>query len=175
MTISRRRLWGRVIALVAISLLSAGCVPQGLAFRVDDRVTVLSPRDREQVPLPVTLRWSVRDFTVVPAGTRGGRDTGYFAVFIDGAPMPPGQPLAWVARNDTGCRPADGCPSTEYLASRGVYATSQTQLVLQQVPRVPDGKRDRHTATIVLLDGAGVRIGESAFQVVFDVVRGRSS
>ena len=146
-------------------------MPQGLAFRLDDRVQITAPADREEVELPVTLRWSVEDFEVVQPGTEVREDAGYFAVFVDRAPVPPGKTLAWIARNDSGCSESSGCPDAEYLSSRGIYTTSETQLVLEQLPRGDEGKRDRHTATIVLLDGSGARIGESAFEVVFEVER----
>lgn len=163
-----------VRALAALAVLgTTACVPQGLAFRLDDRLTITAPQDRAEVTLPVTIDWEVEDFDVVEPGTAPREGAGYFAVFVDRAPVPPGKTLAHVARKDTGCRPADGCPDAEYLASRGIYTTTDTQLVLEQLPRGDDeDRRERHTATIVLLDGAGARLGESAFEVVFEVDRG---
>ena len=162
---------GTVVLGLVVAL--SGCVPQGLAFRVDERLTFESPRDRSTVQLPVTLDWSIRDFTVVQPGTSGaGEDAGYFAVFVDSAPMPPGKSLRWIARNDAGCRASDGCPDAEYLEARGVYTTTETSLTLEQLPRGDDeDRRERHRATVVLLDAAGTRIGESAFELAFDVTR----
>src|SRR3954449_7464875 len=75
---------GIVIALAAVaSILLSGCVPQGLAFRVDDRLDITSPKDRAEVTLPLTVSWTVRDFTVDKSGATGTKDTGYFAVFVD--------------------------------------------------------------------------------------------
>jgi hypothetical protein len=157
---------------VLCSVLSA-CVPQGLAFRVDERLTFVSPEDRSTVTLPVRLDWDIRDFEITPPGSGERRkDAGYFAVFVDGSPMPPGEPLRWVARKDTSCRADDGCPDAEYLQGRGIYTTTETELVLEQLPRFgDDDRRERHRATIVLLDASGTRIGESAFEIAFDVDR----
>jgi hypothetical protein len=165
-----------VWTLAACCLLLTGCVPQGLAFRVDDRLTITSPKDRAEVTLPLTVSWEIRDFTVVgPGGASSGSKSGYFGVFIDRAPQPPGKPLSWVARKDRTCRPADGCPDAEYLAARQIYSTTDTHLTFAQLPR-PSGDnkhKERHSITVVLLDPAGKRIGESAFQI--DVTLKRQS
>lgn len=158
------------IGLLA-TLLCSACVPQGQAFRVDNRLSITAPADRQEVTLPVTLRWKIEDFDVVTPGTPPRGDAGYFAVFVDRAPMPPGKDLGWLARNDRSCRASEGCPNAEYFASLNVYTTSDTELVLEQVPALSGRGRERHVATIVLLDGAGTRIGESAFRAVFDVDR----
>jgi hypothetical protein len=158
-----------------VVLTCTGCVPQGLAFRLDDRLTITAPQDRDVVSLPVTITWEVEDFAVVEPGTQPREGAGYFAVFVDRAPVPPGETLAHVARDDTGCREDAGCPDAEYLAARGVHTTTATSLVLDQLPRGEEGRRERHTATIVLLDGAGRRLGESAFDVAFEVDRGERS
>lgn len=172
--VGRRSVSG--LALLALCAALAGCVPQGLAFRVDERLTFSSPEDRSTVRLPVTLDWEIRDFEVVPPGTGDARDgAGYFAVFVDASPMPPGKPLRWIARKDTSCRAADGCPDEEYLRARGVYTTTETELVLDQLPLTTGSddrdRRERHRATIVLLDADGRRIGESAFEIAFDIDR----
>jgi hypothetical protein len=155
-------------------MLLSGCVSQDLAFRIDKRLTIDSPEARSEVTLPVTVRWHVEDFDVVAPGTSatGIGDSGYFGVFVDGAPQPPGKPLAWVARKDRTCRAADGCPDAQYLAARNIYSTSDTSITFQQLPRPSDTKRkERHSVTIVLLDTHGRRIGESAFYVEFTVKR----
>lgn len=160
-------------ALLVLCAALSGCVPQGLAFKVDERLTFSSPEDRSTVTLPVTLEWDIRDFTVVQPGTSGTGDAaGYFAVFVDTAPMPPGKSMRWIARKDNSCRAADGCPDAEYLRARGIYTTTQTRLELDQLPRSADeDRRERHRATVVLMDPRGRRLGESAFEIVFDVDR----
>lgn len=170
----RARLGGAVVAAACCLLLVAGCVPQGLAFRVDDRLTITSPKNRAEVTLPLTVSWEIRDFTVVgPGDATTGSKSGYFAVLIDQAPQPPGKPLSWVARKDRTCRPADGCPDAEYLAARQIFSTTDTQLTFAQLPRPSEDNKhkERHSITVILLDPAGKRIGESAFQIDIIVKR----
>jgi hypothetical protein len=161
------------LALAGLCAALSGCVPQGLAFRTDDRLTIVRPEDRSTVSLPVTLDWDIRDFDITEPGGDVQEGEGYFAVFVDSTPMPPGKPLRWIARKDNSCREQEGCPNEEYLAARGVYTTTETELVLEQLPRTTDDedRRERHRATIVLLDASGHRIGESAFEVAFDLDR----
>lgn len=164
----------RATGIVVLGLCGvlSGCVPQGLAFKIDDRLSFQSPEDRATVKLPVTLDWDIRDFEITEPGGEVAEDKGYFAVFIDSSPMPPGKPLSWIARKDNSCRPSDGCPDEEYLLARGIYTTTDTELVLEQLPRGSDeDRRERHRATIVLLDASGARIGESAFELAFDIDR----
>ena len=157
-------------------LLLGGCAMSGLAFRVDDRLTIVRPAEREVVKLPVTVQWEIDDFEVT--GADGGADqaSGYFGVFVDRAPQPPGQTVKWFAKDDDACRPADGCPDGEYLATRGVFTTRKTQFVVKTLPPPPTDQADRrefHEVTVVLLDGSGRRIGESAFSIEFEVDRGQ--
>src|SRR3954467_5238111 len=84
----------------ACAILLTGCVPQGLAFRVDNRLAITSPKDGAEVTVPLTVTWTIRDFTVDKSAPAGAKDTGYFAVFVDRAPQPPGKSLAWIARKD---------------------------------------------------------------------------
>lgn len=159
--------------LAVLGALALGGCSTDVAFRTDRRVSFTSPADRSTVTLPLTLTWTVRDFRVErPSAAPPGMDAGYFAVFVDRAPVPPGQPLRYLARDDRRCRPADGCPNAAYLQARGVYTTTVPRLTIEQLPRSLDTTtRERHTAIVVLLDTSGRRIGESAFQLDFDVRR----
>lgn len=175
-----RRLAGARLAATAVvlSFAATACIAPGLAFKVDDRLTIESPKTRSDVTLPVTVRWSVRDFTIVAPGFGEGdsKKSGYFGVFVDRPPQPPGKTLAWVARKDRSCRASDGCPDAEYLAARNIYSTSNTSITFEQLPRPSDEtKKERHNVTIVLLDPQGRRIGESAFYVEFTVKRKTAS
>lgn len=158
----RGRRCARAAAAVAgAALLLSGCVAQGLAFKVDRRVHITSPKDRSEVSLPVTVAWTVHDFT------------GTYAVFVDRTPQPPGKPLSWLARDDRSCHRSAGCPDADYFATRGIYQTDQTHLTFEQLPRLSTGagQKERHHLTVVLLDDAGHRVGESAFEVEFTVRR----
>ncbi len=148
-----------VVALAVTAL--AGCGVRGLAFREDTRVDIVAPADREVVALPVTVRWTVRDFG------------GTFAAIVDGSPQPPGEPLGWFARNDDSCRASDGCPDEEYLANRRVFVTPEREFTVVRLPdtEIDGRRREFHEVTVVLLDGEGRRVGESAWSVEFQVER----
>ena len=147
-------------------LTCTACVPQGLAFRVDQRVQVVSPEDEATVSLPLTLRWTVRDFEVVAPGSPVRDGAGYFAVFVDATPMRPGKTLESLREADAVCE--DPCDDDSYFPARGIYPTAGTELVLEELPPASSDDED-HRATIVLLDGEGRRIGESSFHVDFTV------
>lgn len=139
---------------------ASGCGVEGLNFVQDDRVTITSPRDRAEVELPVTIRWTSRDFD------------GTYAVFVDRAPVPPGRTLDWLARDDELCQETAGCPNETWLRDRYVYGTAKTSLEIDDLPdATDDARRDFHEATVVLLDRGGRRIGEAAFTVEFQVAR----
>ena len=159
-----------LLAPVAASLLASGCVAQGLAFRVDTRLHITSPKDRAEVTLPLRLSWTIRDFAV--RSSSNGDDGGSFAIFVDRSPIPPGKTLAWLARKDSACTVKPGCPDAAYLAPLGIYETTETSLELRSLPldgSTSPGRRDRHHATIILLDHDGKRIGEIAYDVTFDL------
>lgn len=159
-------------ALTGLCLALSGCVPQGLAFKVDERLRFTAPGDRATVGLPVKVDWEIEDFEITGPGGSVRAGAGYFAVFVDKTPMPAGKDLRWIARKDRSCRASDGCPDQEYLNGRGVYTTTDTELVLDQLPRSSDDdRRERHRVTVVLLDASGSRIGESAFEIAFDIQR----
>jgi hypothetical protein len=138
-----------------------------LSFRVDNRIKITAPAQDSTLSFPFTLRWTVKDFDVVQPGTTPKADSGYFAVFVDTTPMRPGQTLEDLAKKDATCHADQGCPSVTYYNGRGIYTTSDTSATIAKLPEGSDGKS--HRATIVLLDGAGHRIGESAFRINFQV------
>lgn len=157
---------------LASVLACAACVPQGLSFRVDNRVKIISPRRDATLSLPFTLRWTVKNFHVVQPGSPSDASAGYFAVFIDATPMRPGQKLDAIAKGDVTCQRVAGCPNASYYAGRGIYTTTNTQFVVSKLPDASTGKA--HRATIVLLNSAGRRIGESAFRVDFQLKEDKS-
>ena len=141
-------------AAVALSLLAGatGCA-DGLQFRHDERVRIVTPSERAEVRLPVRLRWRAD----VAPGT-------IFGVFVDRHPMRPGQGLEDLAEEDRLCRRAAGCPDREWLERHRVHLTRRPSLTLRALPHGgADGRGDRHEITIVLLDPRGRRIGESAW------------
>jgi hypothetical protein len=158
----------RWASLVLVAVAAGGCASQGLAFVQDHRVEIVAPPSHQTVKLPVTIRWRVTGFRVTGHDGHAADDAGYFAVFVDRAPVPPGKPLSWVAHDDHLCLATQGCPDASYLADRGVYSTTQTFLTLPQLPNQHAYRNhEQHEVTVVLMDSTGHRIGESAFYVDF--------
>lgn len=153
----------------AAVLLLTGCDVSNMAFFNDHRVKVVAPEDRSTVDLPVKVSWEVGDFEVTGRDGQKRSDAGYFAVFVDRPPIPPDKTLEEYAQEPGSCGNS-ACGKVENLAY--VFATEQTGLELAELPAVnEEGDVEKHEVTIVLLDGTGARIGESAFWVRFDFDR----
>lgn len=153
----------------------SGCGVRGLNFKDDERLSIVSPDDRAAVRLPLTVRWTIRDFEVTGPDGSARRDAGSFGVYIDRAPQPPGEKQAWLVRDDPMCeRDPSLCANEEFLAQRDVHTTTATTFVIERLP-LPSGdaerRREFHEVTVVLLNGRGERIGESAFVRQFEVKR----
>ena len=169
--------WRRFALLAALASLASGC---GLAhlnelnFRVDNRLHFVTPKARSLVHQPVTVAWTMRDFTVAaPGSAPPSRDAGYFAVFVDRAPIRPGQTLKAVGNGDPVCANDPKCPDKTYLNDHKVFTTTQTQLRLGLVTDIPGDHEtvQMHAVTVVLLDTSGRRIGESAWELDFRMHR----
>jgi hypothetical protein len=160
------------LSLILATALCSGCAPSRsqLLFRQDTRLHFSSPKQRSEVKLPVTLRWTMRSFDAVGAGLGPPRrDAGYFAVFVDRTPVRPGETLEAVAKGDPACLKSPTCPDQLYLEQRQVYTTTASSLTLTQVYPFTHthGRLQLHTATVILLDERGHRIGESAWEIQF--------
>lgn len=168
------RLRGRIV-VVLIAIVVSSCNTGWMQYRNDHRITITQPRDRSTVSLPFTVRWTYRDFKVTgPTGERD-RKAGYFGVFVDRSPMPAGQHLSWLAKDDPSCTKTDGCPDERYLADRNVFTTTEPELVVTTLPTTDvRTATERHEVTVILLDGTGRRIGESAWYVAIDYKRRRA-
>ena len=156
-----------LLAAVAATLLLASCGVHGLSFTQDKRVDIVSPKDREAVKLPVEIRWTVKDFEI-------GDGAGSFGVLIDRAPQRPGKSLSWIFRGDDSCKGSLGraaCARPEFLAQRSVFQTTDTHFTVELVSKLTGSERRRqfHEATVVLLDKDGLRVGEGAWSVQFEV------
>lgn len=170
---SPRRLPRALLALaLCLGLAGTGCSVSALAFVVDHRLHFVSPRSRATVTLPVTVRWTIRDFTIAgPGAGPASSHVGYFALFVDRAPVRPGQTLRAVASGDRVCLHTPGCPDQTYLNDRGVYTTTNTWFTFSQIATLntvnSHEKKELHEVTIVLMNTAGHRIGESAWYLDF--------
>lgn len=153
----------------------SSCATQGLNFVQDDRVTITTPTDRALVKPPVTVAWRVRDFQVTGKDGKRHDDAGYFGVYVDRAPQPPGRTQEWIVREDQVCLTTPGCPNEGFLAGLNIHGTTETTFTIERfVDTRPETQKDRrefHEVTIVLLNGKGERIGESAFSVEFELDR----
>ena len=166
-----------IALLLALVAVLPACRVNDLSFKADERVEITSPKDQAEVKLPFELRWKVDDFEIVGPDGSEGTDAGYFAVLLDESPMPPGESLLYFARDDESCDRSAGCPDAQYFAERGVFPTSATsfQVSVLEDTRPTDRKSapDDHELTVILLNGKGERIGESAFRVDVEVDRGQ--
>jgi hypothetical protein len=160
---------------VTFVVVASGCGVRGLNFKDDKRLEFIAPGDRAEVRLPVTVRWTVSDFDATGADGSQRRNAGSFGVYIDRTPQPPGEQQEWLVRNDQMCKnDATLCANVDFLAQRDVHTTTDTSFLIERLP-LPSGdaerRREFHEVTIVLLNGRGERIGESAFVRQFEVNR----
>jgi hypothetical protein len=157
---------GKTVAAVVLlfAVLTAACGVGDYQFRNDHRLSFESPRERQNVALPLTVRWSMKDFAPGQDGT--------FAVFVDRAPMPVGKDLKWLVRNLDNCADDPKCPTADQLAREDVYVTTRTVVKLQQLPRVGGSVgKEQHYVNVVLLDATGTRQTESAWYLPFTTDR----
>lgn len=147
---------------------------RGLNFQEDERLEITSPPDRAEVRLPFVVRWTVSDFRVTGRDGNATPDAGYFGVYIDRAPQPPNRTQAWLVREDQRCRRLADCTASSFLADQNIFAVTETSFTVERV-QAPSSqapkRREFHDVTIVLLNGRGERIGESAFIRQFEVNR----
>jgi hypothetical protein len=164
--------------IISLAALLPACRVNDLSFKEDERVEITSPEDQDEVTLPFELRWKAEDFDVVGPDGSDSEDAGYFAVLLDTSPMPPGEGLDYFARDDESCDRSAGCPDAQYFAERGIFPTSATSFEVTTIEDTrPTDRRsapDNHELTIILLNGKGERIGESAFRVDVEVDRGQN-
>ena len=171
-SIARRR----SVALGLVGLALTGCSISDLQFTNDERLSFVAPDNREKITTPLTVQWEMKDFTASGLDGQANDGAGAYAVFVDRAPMPVGKDLRWLGRQDAGCKRDPRCPDAQYLADRGVYVTTDTTLVLNTLPTVSDGVGDeQHYVNVVLVDGTGTRIGESAWYRPFQSKRRSTS
>jgi hypothetical protein len=168
---SRGRRYLSAAGALLVATVLPGCGIHHLSFTTDTRLHITGPKSRALVMLPVTISWTITGFSVVPPGTAPPSSrAGFFAVFLDRAPVRPGQTVASVA--DSQCRRSPGCVNATYLAVRGVYTTETDSLTLKELAQLNDYRSVQlHEATVVLVDASGRRIGESAWYVDFRVRR----
>jgi hypothetical protein len=147
----------------------AGCDLSEMNFVQDNRLTITSPDDRSVVDFPVTVRWSVQDFDLAEPDAAPREDAGYYAVFLDRAPIGPGESIFDIGEDDPACRADPDCPDKAYLNQNDIYPSWTNQVRLDGFP-ILGSDQEFHTVWVVLLDSTGRRIGESQWKVTFDVL-----
>ena len=154
----------RTAALAVAVVLLAGCsqfATDGLSLRADRSISIITPKNRSRVPLPLQVTWT--DSAPRPGGS--------YVVLIDRAPMPPGETMHWFAKGDADCATTPSCPDAMYLARRGVTITSDTSVSIAIVPPLTGSRSSNfHELTVVRLGADGRRDGETAANTLFKVV-----
>ena len=163
-----------LVGALCAALLTSGCADYSkMLFVKDERLQFTTPKDYEQVEVPVKVEWTIEDFEVLPrdAEAEPTNDAGYFAVFVDRAPVKPGGTLEDVADRDPACKADPRCPDKAYLNANGVYVTRKTEITLPNVAPLTTKERVQlHQLTVILLDSEGRRIGEYAWFTRFKLV-----
>jgi hypothetical protein len=154
------------VAAIACGTLFGTACGRGLQFAKDARVKIVSPHDLATVSTPVHLRWT----TKIPPAT-----SPLYAVFVDNLPVHPGQNLRSLA--GATCAGVSSCVDVAWLNRHDVYLTTQPSLDLDTLPILgpAKGERDVHKVTIVVVDAAWRRLGESAWSVTFGLHHLRAS
>lgn len=168
----RRRVGAaRALALALLTTGLTGCSNYSeLQFKQDHRLQFTSPDSYELVKAPVEIEWTIEDFEVLPARSREppSDGAGYFAVFVDRAPIKPGHTLEDVADGDEACKKDPRCPDRRYLEAKAVYVSHQPRLTLELIPQLASKEEiQTHQLTVILLDSTGHRIGEYAWYLQF--------
>lgn len=122
-----------VAAILAAGPVS-GCSTHGLLFRDPGYLKIISPKQGAHLRNGVTVVWRLAS----------SRHAASYAVFLDRAPQAPGDRL-----------PTD---------RTGIVVTPSTSATFDDVPPKANGvsAKDKrtHELTVILLDGAGRRLGE---------------
>lgn len=160
----------RAVLAVAVAAGLTACGFSNLQFVRDSRLKVVTPKEQALVRMPVTIRWTIRDFHVTSPGNSHSTAAGYFAIFVDRTPIRPGQTMRALFSTDRACLSKPTCPSPSDLAGLGVYTTTNPWLTIHAVsPLNTYQKVQMHEAVIVLMSPDGHRIGESAWYLDFRV------
>lgn len=169
--IRRRSGWLSVVLALSAFTSASGCGVDAVQLTRDTRVKILSPKSGSPVSAPVTVRLEVDGLKLAPPGSPEGH---YLAVFVDRAPLRPGESI--LALVDDAClERGNGCANLQYFAQKNIYLTSATTFALATVPQkngAHDQSRVDHQLTVVLMDNNHHRVGESVFMTRFRVAEG---
>lgn len=131
-----------------LSALTSGCT-DGLSFRQNERLKIVSPLDGELVGEPVLVEWRMDPR---PESVKE------FLIFVDRAPQPPGKSIEHFRPDDRSSIYGSSTESVEIAA-------------FESASSGPKNRRNRHRVLIIALDDRGRRIGEASDHVEIDVFR----
>jgi len=154
----------RWAAVLAVLMAASGCSSQAMLFIKDTRVHIVQPTENSRHSLPLHLQWTGNNV----AGAR-------YALFFDSPPVRPGQSLLSLVDKQDPCRADNSCLGSSSLTDKYVFVTKATHLDVDLLPdrRKSHSSLDDHLLTIVMVDGAGRRIGEAAYLRTFTLDRTR--
>lgn len=142
----------RRLISVALGVLTpltlSGCL-DGMAFHADRRLRIIEPAQDDFAQAPLQLRWKAEGL--------GGAVVSY-GVFVDRSPIAPGKSVNELRGDDR----------------VNMYVTGKTQLVIEQIGSrtgVTKSQEDLHEITVIALDAAGARVGETNDWVRVTVVQ----
>jgi hypothetical protein len=144
-----------LVALLAVVLVACSGSPGRL--QADSRVRILEPKPGSTVNGPVVIRWS----STFEPGEGSGR---WFMVYVDAAPIPPGQSALVAAIQP--CDTVPICLGTGAISGPNVFLTDAHSI---DVGSLPAGAGPEHRFTIVLVDEQGAREGDVAWTASFRV------
>lgn len=160
-------------AIVGVSLAAlistASCGNQ--QFKADKRIHFTSPKQGGKTERPVTVSWTYHGFDVTGFDGQRNSRAGEFALFLDTAPIKAGKRLSKIIKKDAACLGKETtCLDVAALTDHYVYVTTKTAITFDTLPHVAaSGKNETHEVILVLVDGQGYRVGESAWHVTFRV------
>jgi hypothetical protein len=137
-----------------------------LTFRPDKRLSMVSPDEEEEVPLPVTVKWKSEDFPLT--------DGNQFGVFVDTSIPSPGDILRvrlCTRLAELPPQPGDFRGICKDQREQISFTTKHSATFKCFEPHFNRGKRrmNDHTVTVILLDKDLRRVGEAAAEVMFRV------
>jgi hypothetical protein len=144
-----------VPVVLAVIVVAAACSGSPGPLRADQRVRILEPAPGSTVTGPVVIRWS----STFEPGAASGR---WFVVYLDAAPVAPGQ-SALVAAAEP-CATVPACLELGALNGPSAFLTDGRSI---DAGSLIAGAA--HRLTIVLVDEHGVRDGAVAWNASFRV------
>ncbi len=163
---------GAILLLALSTFSTAGCrifdVDAPLTLKADRRLELLTPQNLDELSLPVTVEWTIRDFNY--------SDGNKFGIFVDRAPIGPREDLRQRLCSDFEDKPI--LPGDTRKPCRDdrerIFFTTEPTLTLDCLEPIDgvsekNNEHNKHRLTVVLLDADNNRVGEAADEVRFEI------